>query len=357
MCKAWVNILIYLLLPSWCAAQEHGKSFRQTALSVLQQRLQQTDPGVSGAVLKRIAHETTLSEAETRQRLLALLDTLEAARQGQTAVWQQVLSMGGEAVSPKEVGEFLGQLIKESRKVLRQEMDISLGYILTRATKKAKLPIKGKILLVQVLTLGLDAPAASVQSESSEVDSLVEAMPVKIGLMVEAHSDYGNHSIKRQAERNPRGYSGYTFLRTNQIDTVVEKMTNIHRFIFPHLLQELPRSPHIRWVVEDSTVHLKPAYLLSFEAIWLGFDSPNRGSRNRVLMPCVTAKFELQHLASGAVLFRSWVMKQGAEIPVVWKPHYCSARYNSDNAHTLDGFYREVAEQTRVLLDAFLVAH
>jgi len=122
------------------------------------------------------------------------------------------------------------------------------------------------------------------------------------------------------------------------------------RAIFPHLLRELPRSPHIKWALVDSTLQLKPAYSLSFEAIWIGFDYPSG-------RPCIVAKFELRHLASGAVLFNSWVTEQGAEFGTgAGGPHYCSTRYNYSNARTPDDFYREVAQQTQVLLDDFLDA-
>ena len=104
MYRIWPLIPLYLLLPSLGAAQESEESFRQTALSVLQQQLQQANLGLSGAVLKRIAQETGLSEVETRQRLLVLLDSLETERQGNTAIWQEVLSVGGEAV-PQDDGQ------------------------------------------------------------------------------------------------------------------------------------------------------------------------------------------------------------------------------------------------------------
>jgi len=224
------------MIPALAVAQQ--SDFQQQTVAVLRQYLQQADSR-SGEVLEELAREAGLAEAEVRARLLGMLDTLEVRRKQGAQVWEGLVHSGGEQVPAKAAEKFLRRLVGEGRRVLGRQGEYSLGEMVEKAAQQAQIPAyRGREFLLRLLNEGPAVPSAS--------------LPEKVGLLVEVRSEIEDEQ-------------GYWYVRTAEGKHVGVTSANLLDFLLPLLLQELQSSPHVRWVVTDSTAALKPDCWLVLE--------------------------------------------------------------------------------------------
>ena len=325
MIPRWIGVFVGCLsLPALCLAQGQKEAqFRQVGLLILQQRLAQPEADYLESTLAQIARETLLPNSEVRSRLVRLLDSLEVQRKQQTGVWEKVIAVGGEGVSPKVADKFLTQLATETRKLLveqnRHGGDYELQALIKEAVRKAKLtPAQGTDLLLKALSLG----SGSTMPKSAGI-------PDQIGLLVEVYNRLAKGSALPQETAADRAG-----------DAAGQQSAALHRTLMPVLLQTLPASDRIKWAVDKPDSTPPPDYLLSVTIDDLQ-DQRAGGQMKRLL----TAELMLKSADGQKQVYRrplkvdQYSSVQKADTPAQW-----------------DAFYQDFAQRIRTSLDEFLSA-
>ena len=112
----------------------------------------------------------------------------------------------------------------------------------------------------------------------------------------------------------------------------------LHRFMVPALVRRLPLSPHVRWAVRQREYNplIEPRY-----RVHIGVDDLTFAGSNRDLRPCMEATVDLYR----------W---PDATPENTWKISHCSVTHGSASTHELGPFYLEVADEIRMLVDAYV---
>ena len=133
------------------AEPEVGTGFVSSALATAYKLCQSAPIGGSVALLTAIAEDAGLNEADARQQLRALIDSLDSARARKTDLWQDITEIGQPQVESRKAARFLKHLIAESQTILRKEgADYSLDHKVAEASRKAKLTVlEGPALLAR----------------------------------------------------------------------------------------------------------------------------------------------------------------------------------------------------------------
>ena len=181
MRKNWMYALSLLLMPLWGhAEEEEPRSFQEVVLAVLGEQVQDLGSAYSQGVVKLIAQESGLDDAEVRSKLVELLDGLDAQRKGKTDAWKDVVAAGGKDIEAKKVDKFFKELSKELHKVVEKKGDYALESLVGKAASKARIQnYEGEDILVRLL--GPEDASSSLVS--------VE-LPEKIGIVVTGESSY-----------------------------------------------------------------------------------------------------------------------------------------------------------------------
>lgn len=180
MTKTWILVLGVLSLPTLGQAQANDTQFRQLALLVVEQRLEQSEKAMLSGVLNQLCQETHLPDTEARRRLLGLLDSLEAQRRGKSPGWKTLLTLAKQQGSAKGAEKLLRQLSESARKALlvppdRKGGDSDLKALVADAEQKAQLqPGQGKELLLQMLSLGSASTVPRLAGIPQQISLLVE---------------------------------------------------------------------------------------------------------------------------------------------------------------------------------------
>ena len=308
----WIGILGCLSLLGLGAAQgEEQSQFRQVGLLILQQRLAQPEVDYLESTLGQIAREALLPNGEARIRLIAILDTLDAQLKQQGAIWERVVAVGGEGVSPKMADKFLAPLLVETRKLLveqnRRGGDYSLQDLIKAAAQKAKCtPDQGNELLLKMLSIG----SRSTMPRGAGI-------PDQIGVLVE---------VDNRLAADTTGAGGAN--------------AALDRTLMSVLLAELPTSGHIKWAGEKPDSTAAPEYWLAVMIHDLQ-DHRAGGQMKRLLTAELTLK------------------PAGSEVPVYRRPFKVDQYTSVEKADTpaqWAAFYKDTAQQIRTCLDEFLSA-
>ena len=340
MRRIWIYALFAGLIAIPARPQDNEPElFQRLTFSTLSQQLQEPSGGSSQALMEALMEGSGLEESEVRHRLLALLDRLDAARQEQSEVWKDLISMGKKKVSAKQATRFLRELIQEARKKLGKKGDYVLRSIVVRAAEKARMmPYQGKDFLLAALSAGAGGPAGN----SSD-------LPEKIGVLVEGQSSY---------PIDPTGFAD--LLRTAEDKLNYTKIKDIHVPIRAFLVQELAESQHIKWALEKTHPRLQPDCQLFFEigrfecrAGTVSTETPSSSETQSSVEPpeplpilYVALQVVLKHLSSGNVVYSE-------QIDVT----YDFALEQDDQIQSLrllDNSNRRVAQEIARQLDEFL---
>lgn len=183
MASIWIVLLGMLSLPALGLAQASDTQFRQLALLVVEQRLEQSEKAMLSGVLNQLCQETHLPDAEARKRLLALLDNLEAQRREKGPAWKAMLTLAKKQGPAKGAEKLLRHLSEDLRRVLlstpdRKGGDPDLQTLVADAEQHAQLqPGQGKEMLLQMLSLG-----------SASIVPRLAGIPQRIRLLVEVQN-------------------------------------------------------------------------------------------------------------------------------------------------------------------------
>ncbi|MBI2502751.1 MAG: hypothetical protein HYW07_05905 [Candidatus Latescibacteria bacterium] len=321
MIKTWIGILGMLSLPALSLAQANDIQFRQLALLVLEQRLEQREGAMLNGVLNQISQETHLPDTETRKRLVSLLDSLETQRREKSAGWKALINLGKKQAPSKGVEKFLRQLADDARKALlsppnRKGGDCDLKTLVADAEQNAQLlPGQGKELALQLLSLGSASTVPRLAGVPQQVRLLVEVLnaPVEV--------------VSATADSPIIGSGAQT------------KLPDIPQLLLPSLVQDLATSPRIKSAVEQPSAQL-PDYRLVVTLADLQ-DSYNGGPQQQITLTAQLALISLKN--EEQVYQRPLIVKRYTSTGKVLDP--ASAE-----------FCKEVATEIRHALDAYLSA-
>ncbi|MEW6749658.1 MAG: hypothetical protein AB1505_01605 [Candidatus Latescibacterota bacterium] len=305
-------LLLFLPAVSWAAP---GADFEVTLCQVLQEALQSGQPVYSDTVLARLAEATGVSSDRVRPRLGALLDSLAAHRRRNSSAWKELAALGGVDVPPDAASTFLGELVAEARPAAQARDRYLLDTALQRAAHRARIrAFQGRDYLVRLLERRAHQ---GVTAQDSAFDFLVTGATGRF-----------------EINRDPL----YLFFDSRDDAFVTEQVREIHRFIVPAVVRELPRWERVRWAVRDrdANVLVDPDWELAVRVEGLSFTGTNADLR-----PCVDT----------AVALLGRPARQPAQ---TWQVHYCTERQGSATTHSLDPFYQEVASHIRGLVEEFL---
>ncbi len=362
MRKNWMYALSLLLMPLWGhAEEEEPRSFQEVVLAVLGEQVQDLGSAYSQGVVKLIAQESGLDDAEVRSKLVELLDGLDAQRKGKTDAWKDVVAAGGKDIEAKKVDKFFKELSKELHKVVGKKGDYALESLVGKAASKARIQnYEGEDILVRLL--GPEDASSSLVS--------VE-LPEKIGIVVTGESSY---AIDREGFED--------LLITSQDRLTFNKVRDIHVPIATQLTEAMSGSGRVKWALEKVDPKLVPDCTLFFEIDWFSARSnasgggqpatqtqqpagdpqadedqgtaggqptgtlPPIGGQQNLPMLFMTAQIILEHTPSKAMLFRN-------KLEVT----YDFNRELDDQIRSqrlLDKFYKQAAREMRKELDNFL---
>ena len=327
-----ITVLCVLIFASTLsfAEVESGLGFRQAAVSVLYESLQKGDLNSSSELLEHISQATHLSREETRNQLLSLLDTLEAHRQQKSKAWQELLAGVEKDVGSKRAEQFIKYLTDVSgrcRKMLTVQADYMPQRELEEAAKKAKVtPYEGKDYLLKTLSPLL---------EKSQVQASPTPLPSKIGLIVDARSNF--------EEWYPVSPWSSFFATGDDMGPAIQTVRGIAQSVVPFLIQKLPESRFIKWAVEKPTLPLKPDYKLSLEIRSFGiWPASDRGDEYR---PVVKAVVILQPVdGMGTVFEESFTVKS-----------QLVHNYQDKKPPDTKVLYEDIAQEAYKVLDTFLL--
>ena len=305
--------VICLLLPlrSECAEPEE-RTFASSVLTTVREHCQRAPIGGSTSLVTAIAEETGLSETDARQELLALLDTLDAARTGKTDLWRGITESGQPQMEPKTAARFLKYVLSESRKILNKEgADYSLDHKLNEASRKAKLTSdEGREFLVRLL------------GSSSEADSWI--LPAKFGLLVKVkfpqfswYIARGSTNTEKRKElvesislKLPNQDNTFVpFFQSNDPDEIGDRLITIRSRISHALVLDLPGSTRIKWAINLPSPSLQPEYELAITQILGIFRVSPGGEEGQAgyWLLELHGTVELVHIETGRHLFRDSV--------------------------------------------------
>ncbi len=170
--------LALVCLPATPASAAATASFESQLLTLGHARLTAPEMGRSDDFLKELGVLTGFEVAEVRSNLLALTDSLEVRRKGKTADWEALLALRPEGVEKREAEDFLKHLLKESRKLVKEEEESrSLGAAIKKAGRRAQLSYDGQALLLDLIGEP-SRRSAPGQAADRKVGILVDARPV-----------------------------------------------------------------------------------------------------------------------------------------------------------------------------------
>lgn len=309
--------MLLVALPLIAAGQPATPTAEKLGVVVassLHAALDHEDAPYSDQVLKELATDTGLSEAQLCQRLNRLLDQVETSYD--TEQWKTLVEGASNEVPAETVDRFLRQVVRQGRGLLTGEGRYPLDSRMRQAAKRSRLPAyQARDILLQVL-------------ESIWTRSMSPATGGDFGVLVAGKTN--RYEKRREAL--------FIFHGTEDEAFVMEQVREIHRFMIPALVRRLPLSAHVRWAVRQREYNplIEPLYKMHISIDNLTFTGSNRDLR-----PCMEATVDLL----------AWP----EETPVqTWKVRHCTDSHGSASTRELTPFYREVADEVRKLLNAYV---
>ena len=250
--------LALVYLPAASASAAGTASFESRLLALGHARLTAPKMGRSADFLKELGALTGFEVAEVRSNLLALTDSLEVRRKGKTAAWEALLALRPEGVEKREAEDFLKHLIKESRKLVKEEESRSLGAAIKKAGRRARLPYDGQALLLGLIgDPSRRSPPA--RPAGSKVGILVDARPF---LLRENSPREDRLEAMRAYLLGKPDNNYYMFFGVRTPQEVLDKSDELFAAVKDALVEALPRSGKVKWAVATAGNRLQPDYRL-----------------------------------------------------------------------------------------------
>ena len=307
---------IALLLSTTCLAQDAPETaddapLQRALYTALQEHFAGQDPIYSHTVLEDIAHKSGIAPDQLRPQISALLDSLEAQREGETDTWASLLLQGSPAISQKQTSKLLGYLVKESRKVLANENNVLIEKGVKKAARKAKIPFFQSRAYILKAVEWAQVISGEIQQQQHE----------PFGFLV------GGHTNRFEVALDPL----FLFFDTEDEAFVREQVREIQRFIIPAMVRRLPESAEILWAVREreSNALVVPDYHLR-----VGVDNLSFSGSNLNLKPCVETTLDLVHWESKVQLMQESFS-------------FCSRHNGSATTRELAPFWEEAADAIR----------
>ena len=332
------------------AQEEERNGLVSSVIAMMREQIERAPIGGSAELLAAISADAGLEAAETRHRLLALIDSLDAARIGKTEAWQELTRSGQPKIEPKKADRFLKSLVTESRKILKKEgADYSLDHKLNEASAKAKLTAdEGREFLERLL----GSPSAA--------DSW--KLPARFGLRVTVemprfawgYTALGSTETERrknlaesisQKLQNPDNKFAQ-FFHSNDAADIADRLMTITSRISQALVLDLPGATRIKWAIDTPSPTLQPEYELAIEPIF-GIDRilPEAdGSRAGHWRLRLWGPADLVHIETGRRLFRDSVTLAQNHEP-------------GNEEEMIDQFFAGFAEVVRLQLEELLAGN
>lgn len=247
----WLGFLV--LIPVVTASQV---SLQQKVFEALSEQLQRPDRARSRAFLDHLGGSSGLDEPVLRQRLRALLDTLETHRESRSPTWRELTELGGSRAPPKKVDRLLKELRKRADKILKKKGDYSLTDLLSDAAARADMPdYRARAILLAAI--GVDPNSAAVFT----------GLPPRVGLLLRvrnfsmADTDAVRLSPLYGAAGLPPGGVG--------AGSPLARMAVTAPMVY-YMKREMERSDHVRWVVTAPPPRAAPECGLHLDIVRFG---------------------------------------------------------------------------------------
>ena len=216
--------------------------------------------GRSADFLKELSALTGMEEAEVRNRLLALTDSLEARRKRKSPAWKALLGLRPQEVTEREASEFLKHLLKESRKLVEEERNKPLNAVINKASRRAGLSYDGQALLLKIIgepSRG-DAPG---RAAGRKAGILVDARPFLF--MEDSPREEKLEALKARLLDRPDN-NIFMFFGVDTPEAVLDRSDELFAAVEGALVEALPASARVKWALAAAAAgnRLQPDYRL-----------------------------------------------------------------------------------------------
>ena len=252
-----VFCLALVVLLDASASSADTESFETQFLALGHARLNAPKMGRSANFLKELSAVTGMEDAEVRGRLLALTDSLEAGRKRNSPSWKALLALRPQEVTEREASEFLKHLLKESRKIVAEEMNKPLNAVINKASRRAGLAYDGQALLTRIV--GAPSRPSDRRPAAPRAGILVDARPFL--LQENSSREDWLENLRVHLLGRPNN-NFFMFFGTDTPQGVIDRSDELFAAVEGALVEALPASAKVKWAVAAAGNRLRPDHRL-----------------------------------------------------------------------------------------------
>ncbi|MEE2658169.1 MAG: hypothetical protein VX733_06665 [Candidatus Latescibacterota bacterium] len=286
----------------------------QSALILLDERLQLPDPIHARRLFADVATETQRPVEEVRAHLRSIVDSLSEIPRSDSLL-SELRGLSPDELSARQMRRLLQELTRSAGQVLTVDEDYLLRLAIRHAASEARVPARDAYRFTQRLV------------EHGIIDTTSDWEPDPKGLVLFGRTTHYEYRLEPLL----------VFFNTQDETQVREAVRDVQRFIMPRLAFNLPDSRGIRFALRDRDRNalVIPDYELHVLVQELSFTGTNLDLR-----PCLEGVIELLEPDGGAIAFQS-------------EFDHCSQQRDPVHQDNLDPFFDEIAKLIYDQLDEF----